>query len=162
MAISLVVLLIPLALLVALFRLRGGEDTVIVDPSSALNSAQSAGLFPVATPKGLPDGWRCLSAQFTRSGANRATGELRVGYLTATNGQLQLIESNEDAATLSGREFANQARLTGTTTVAGTQWQAYQVRGDERALVLTTPQRTIVVIGAADPAELGTLATAVS
>jgi hypothetical protein len=159
MAISLVVLLIPLALLVALFRLRGGEDTVIVDPSSALNSAQSARLFPVGTPKGLPDGWRCLSAQFTRNGA---TGELRIGYLSATNGQLQLIESNEDAATLSSREFANQARLTGTTTVAGTQWQAYQVRGDEHALVLTTPQRTIVVIGAADPAELGTLATAVS
>ena len=128
-----------------------------LDPSTAISSAQRAGLFPVATPTGLPEGWRTLSAQFTRNGA---TGELRVGYLTPNNGQLQLIESNEDAASLSGREFANQARLTATTTVAGTAWQAYQVRGQERALVLTEPGRSIIVVGSAEAAELEILAVA--
>lgn len=159
MAISLVVLLIPLALVVALFRLRGGEDTVVVDPAPAIASAQASGLFPVGAPDGLPDGWRALSAQFTRTGV---TGELRVGYVTAGDGQVQLIESNEDTAELSAREFDNQARLTATTTVAGAPWQTYQVRGDEKALVLTTPERTIIVIGRADVAELVTLAAAVS
>jgi hypothetical protein len=159
MAISMVVLLIPLALVVAIFRLRGGEDVQIVDPSSAIASAQSAKLFPVAAPNGLAAGWRPLSAQFARDGA---TGTLRVGYLTPKDGQVQLIESNEDTASLSSREFADQARLTGTTTVAGSAWQAYQVRGNEPALVLTSPERTIIVIGSADPAELEALATAVS
>jgi hypothetical protein len=160
MTISLMVLLIPLALVVAVFRLRGGEDTVIVDPSQAIASARSAALFPVDAPHGLGNGWRPLSAQFTRKGST--TGELRVGYLTPTDGQLQLIESNEDAASLSSREFGDGARLTATTTVAGAPWQVYEVRVDEKALVLTTPQRTLIVIGHADSTELAALATAVS
>ena len=159
MAISMLVLLIPLGLVVALFRLRGGEDAVVVDPSAAISSAQSAGLFPVGVPKNLGGGWRPQSAQFTRVGN---TGELRVGYLTPRGGQLQLIESNEDIASLSSRELGNRAGVTGTATIAGAPWPAYQVRGDEKALVRTTPQRTVIVIGQADAAELETLATAVS
>ena len=53
-------------------------------------------------------------------------------------------------------------QLTASTTVAGALWQAYQVRVDEKALVLTTAQRTIIVIGRADSTELAALATAVS
>jgi hypothetical protein len=71
------------------------------------------------------------------------------------------VESNEDTASLSSREFHNQARPTGTTTVAGAAWQAYQVGGDTRAVVLTDPTRTIIVIGVADPGELEALAAAV-
>jgi hypothetical protein len=145
---------------VAVFRLRGGEDTVVVDPSQAIAAARSAALFPVDAPHGLANGWRPLSAQFTRKSST--IGELRVGYLTPTDGQLQLIESNEDAASLSSREFGDGARLTATTTVAGAPWQAYEVRVDEKALVLTTPQRTLIVIGRADSTEMAALATAVS
>src|SRR5258705_12992171 len=105
MAISMVVLLIPLALVVAIFRLRGGEDVQIVDPSSAIASAQSAKLFPVAAPTGLAAGWRPLSAQFARDGA---TGALRVGYLTPNDGQGQLIETNAASARLTSLEFAGQ------------------------------------------------------
>jgi hypothetical protein len=159
MAISMVVLLIPIALVVGLYRLRGGEDVQVVDPSDAIGSAQVAGLFPVAAPAGLSDGWRSLSAQFTRTGK---TGELRVGYLTPSGGQAQLIESNEDAASLSSREFNSQAQLTGTTTVAGVAWQAYQLGGERTALVRTDANRTIILLGVADQAELQALATAVS
>jgi hypothetical protein len=159
MAISMVVLLIPIALVVGLYRLRGGEDVQVADPFEAISSAQVAGLFPVAAPAGLADGWRPLSAQFTRTDN---TGELRVGYLTPAGGQAQLIESNEDAATLSTREFKNQAQLTGTITVAGVAWQAYQLGGDRTALVRTDANRTIILLGVADQAELQALAAAVS
>jgi hypothetical protein len=159
MAISLVVLMIPLALVVALFRLRGGEDVQVVNPSEAVASAQHAGLFKVGVPTGLPGGWRALSAQFTRNGN---TGELRVGYLTPSDGQAQLIESNEDAAALSGRTFGGPARLTATPTVSGAPWQAYQLEGDRQALVLTDPGRTIIVVGLVKQGELEALAAAVS
>ncbi len=159
MAISLVVLLIPLALVVAIFRLRGGEDVQVVDPAEAVASAQNARLFSVAVPAGLATGWRPLSAQFTRNGN---TGELRVGYLTPSDGQAQLIESNADAAVLSRQTFGGEAQLTGTSTVAGTRWQLYRLQGDRRALVLTDPGRTIIVVGLAAGGELETLAAAVS
>lgn len=158
MAISLVVLLIPLAIIVGLFRLRGGEDTVVVDPSTAIGQAQAAGAFPVAAPKGLGAGWTPVSAQFRTEGS----AALRVGYLTPSGGQVQLIESNEDAGALLARELGAGSRLTGTVPVGGEQWQTYQVRVDETALVLSQPARTVIIIGRAKDDELTTLAAALS
>src|SRR5262245_3760844 len=45
MVVSLVVLLIPMTLVVLLFRLRGGEDAVTVDPATAISQAQASGAF---------------------------------------------------------------------------------------------------------------------
>ena len=63
MAISLLVLLVPIALLLVFYRVvLGGDEPVVVDPAPAVESAQRAGAFPVTTPTGLADGWRPISA----------------------------------------------------------------------------------------------------
>jgi hypothetical protein len=131
---------------------------VVVDPSTAIGQAQAAGAFPVAAPKGLDAGWKPVSAQFRTEGS----AALRVGYLTPSGGQLQLIESNEDAGALAARELGDGSRLSGSVQVGGEQWQTYQVRSDETALVLSQPARTVIIIGRAKDDELTALATALS
>jgi hypothetical protein len=159
MTISLVVLLVPIAVFVALYRLRGGEDVVVVDPTPAIVQAQAAAVFPVAAPTGLTDAWRPVSAVFKREAGGAS---LRLGYITPDGGAVQLIESNDAVEGLLIRELGDRTRPTGTVTVAGHGWNSYEVRGDERALVWTRPDRTLIVIGRAPAAELETLAAAVS
>jgi hypothetical protein len=156
---SLIVLLVPLLVIVALFRLTGGEDPAVVDPSSAISQAQAANAFPVAAPRGLSAQWRPVSAAF-RTGDGGAV--LRIGYLTPDGGAVQLVESNEPVESLLRRELGDQIRPEGMVDVSGEPWQAYQARSDEHALVSTDERLTIIVIGRAGPAELAALAQAVS
>src|SRR5262245_42556363 len=114
MALSLLVLLIPVALFVALFRFRGGEDVTMVDPAPAIAQARTAGAFPVLEPAGLASGWRPVNATFRRDGA---VATLRLGYLTPTGGALQLIESDEPTEPLLGRELGAPVRPTGPVTI---------------------------------------------
>ena len=158
MVISLVVLLIPVLLVVAVYRLKGGEDPVVIDPSAPIGQAQEGGAFPVSVPRGLAEGWRPISAGY-RGGA---TAVLRIGYLTPSGGGAQLIESNEPAESLLRRELGDQVRPTGTVDIDGRSWQSYDVRDGERALVQTDPARTLIVIGRAQPDELRELARAVN
>lgn len=155
MALSLIVLLIPVAVIVGLFRLRGGEDVVTVDPAPAIAQAQAANVVPITVPHGLSGQWRTVTAVY-------ASGTLRVGYVTPSGGGVQVIESNEPEQSLLDRELGGDQRLLGEVRVGGASWRSLQVRGDERALVLTEPRRTLVVVGHADLAELRTLAAAVS
>jgi hypothetical protein len=155
MVISLIVLLIPIALLVVLFRLRGGEDVQVVDPSAALDEARAAAVFPVAEPTGLDSGWRMVSAQFDG-------GTLRIGYLTPSGGQVQLIEAKDAPDVLLPREFSAGARAGDNLSVDGLLWRVYQVTGVERALVLGQPDRTLIVIGRTDLVDLAVLAQAVT
>ncbi len=160
MVISLVVLLIPVAIVVTIFRVRGGEDIVVADPSAAIADAQAAAV-PVAAPRGLADGWRPVSATFARADTG-VSGVLRIGYVTPAGGAVQLVESNEPVEGLLIRELGDQTRPAGTVTVAGREWNRYDVRGDEIALVWTRPDRTFIVIGRAESTELEALAAAVS
>lgn len=159
MTISLIVLLIPLLLVVAVFRLRGGEDPIVVDPSAEVGQAQSAGLFPVADPKRLGEGWRPVRAAFTSSDG---VATLRVGYLTPEDGTVQLLETNEDPQALLPRELGDDVRPDGQVTVAGGDWRSYRIRGNQRALVNTSGVRTIVVHGSASRDELVALASSLS
>jgi hypothetical protein len=159
MAISLLVLLIPLALVVAVFRLRGGEDVVVVDPSPAIAQARAANAFPVTAPSGLPGQWRPVSAAF-RPGSGGSV--LRIGYLTPTGGAVQLIESDEPTEDLLPRELGDQIRPIGPVAVEGQQWRSFEVRGGETALVLAGSDRTLIVVGRAEVAELTQLAAAVA
>jgi Protein of unknown function (DUF4245) len=159
MTISLIVLFIPLLLVVGLFRLRGGEDPVVVDPSAEIGQAQSAGLFAVAVPKGLGEGWRPVRADFAYADG---VATLRVGYLTPDDGTVQLLETNEDPQTLLPREFGDDVRPDGQVSVTGADWRSYQIRGNQRALVLTSGERTVVVHGSATRDELAALAASLS
>ncbi len=155
MAISLVVLLIPVAVIVGFVWARGGDSPVIIDPQPAIADAQDAKAFPVAVPGSLPDGWRPVAAQYSAPDAT-----LRIGYLTPNGGAVQLIESSTPVDGLLIQELGDDTRADGVVTAGSAQWNAYQVRNGERALVLPTKGRTLIIIGSADASDLQTLAAA--
>jgi hypothetical protein len=162
MALSLIVLLIPVAIIVALVWARGGDDPVVVDTAPAVADAQAAKVFPVSAPRGLGPGWRPVSAAFDPGSAANPGAVLRIGFVTPAGGSVQLIESNAARDALLIRELGDNTRPDGVLSVAGQDWNAYRVRNGEHALVRPDGPRTLIVIGAADPAELRTLAQAVS
>jgi hypothetical protein len=152
MAISIAVLLVPLAIVVAIFRAQGGEDATVVDPGPAVEQAQAAKAFPVTVPK-LDGDWRTVSAVY-RPGTGGAT--LRLGYLTPDGGALQVIESSEATDVLLIRELGDQTRPTGVTGA----WNTYDVRNGEAAWVRKEQGRTVIIIGRADRSEFDVLAAA--
>lgn len=159
MAISLLVLLVPLALLLAFYRgFLGGEQPTVVDPAPALEQARAANVFPVAEPAGLGSDWRTVNARF-RQATEGAT--LRLGYLSPEGRGVQLVQSNVPAERLLPAELTEQSQPQGAVDLAGRSWQRYTARGNERALVLLEPDRTVIVAGEATENELRELADAV-
>lgn len=153
---SLVVLLIPIAIIVLLYRARGGEDVVVVDPSPAVAEARAAGL-PASAPNGLEDGWRPISAGFDPASG----GTLRIGYLTPSGAGVQLIESGVAADPLLIRELGDDVRVTGPVTAGSAQWEGYRARDGDTALVRRGGAFTVIVIGQASTDQLSPLAAAV-
>ncbi|MDT0532235.1 DUF4245 domain-containing protein [Micromonospora sp. DSM 115977] len=159
MAISLLVLLIPIALLLAFYRgFLGGDQPTTVDPAPALESARAANAFPVSEPAGLGDGWRTVSANFqTVEGGS----SLRLGYLTPEGRAAQLVQSSVPPERLLPAELTAEGQPQGQTDLGGRSWQRYTARGNEQALVLLEPNRTVIVVGDARDNELRHLASAI-
>ncbi|WP_091248584.1 DUF4245 domain-containing protein [Micromonospora matsumotoense] len=158
MALSLLVLLVPIALLLAFYRgFLGGEQPTTVDAAPAYEQARAANVFPVAEPTGLGSGWRTVSASFRTvdDGAN-----LRVGYLTPEGRGAQLVQSNVPPERLLPAELTAEGQPQGPADLGGANWQRYTGRGNEQALVLLTPNRTVIVVGDARDNELRELAGA--
>ncbi|GIJ19598.1 DUF4245 domain-containing protein [Micromonospora lutea] len=159
MAISLLVLLIPIALLLAFYRgFLGGDEPNAIDPTPAFEQAKSAGAFPVSEPADLSDGWRAVRATY-RTAEDGAI--LRVGYVTPEGRGLQLVQSNVPSERLLPAELTAEGRPQGQTDLGAGTWQRYTARGNEQALVLLQPERTVIVVGDARDNELRALATAV-
>ncbi|WBB64979.1 DUF4245 domain-containing protein [Micromonospora sp. WMMD812] len=160
MAISLLVLLIPIALLLAFYRgFLGGDEANTVDPAPAVEQARAANAFPVSQPADLGSGWRTVSASYRSvdGGAN-----LRIGYVTPEGQGAQLVQSNVPAEQLLPAELTDRAQPQGQADLAGRNWQRYTARENEQALVLLEPGRTVIVVGDAREAELRQLAAALS
>ncbi|MGC5018503.1 DUF4245 family protein [Micromonospora sp. DT47] len=158
MALSLLVLLVPIALLIAFYRgFLGGEQPTTVDPTPAYEQARSANAFPVSEPAGLGSGWRTVSASYrtVEGGAN-----LRIGYLTPEGRGAQLVQSNVPPEQLLPVELTDQGQPQGPADLPGGNWQRYTGRGNEQALVLLEPNRTVIVVGDARENELRQLAGA--
>jgi hypothetical protein len=158
MALSLVVLLVPIALLLGFYRLvLGGDDPIAVDPRPAVEQAQAAKAFPVTAPTGLSDDWHVSSATFRRA-ADGAT--LRIGYVDPDGGPVQLVESSVPLETLVRAELGDKVVSTGPVQAGTRTWQRYDARPGENALVLLDKERTIIVVGATEPENLQALAAA--
>ncbi|MGC4887003.1 MULTISPECIES: DUF4245 family protein [unclassified Micromonospora] len=156
MVLSLLILLVPIALLIAFYRgFLGGDSPVTVDPAPALEQARAANAFPVATPTGLGDDWRTVNARF-RTETDGAT--LRIGYLTPEGRGAQLVESNIPAEKLLPAELSDGQPQGPADLPDGLSWQRYTARGNEQALVLLEPNRTVIVVGDAGETELRRLA----
>lgn len=157
MAMSLLVLLIPIALLMGFSRfILGGEEPNVVDPTEAVAQARTAGLA-VREPVDLSTEWRTLTA---RSRSEEAGVTLRVGYLSPDGEGVQVVQSNAPADQLLRTELTDSAKPQGQVVLADETWQLYSARRNEQAYVLLTPELTVVVVGSAPDAELRELAQA--
>ncbi len=159
MALSLLVLLVPIFLLVAAYRYLGGESPPVVDTTSAYHTARASGLFTVTVPQALPAGWHPVRTAFDRGDAGAV---LRAGFQTPSGGTAQLIESNVNADALVSGELGDDARVDDMVSLVGRDWQRYLTGNGELALVLRQPDRTVIVVGQAPIEELAVLATAAS
>lgn len=159
MVLSLIVLLVPVLLVVLIYRVvQGGDQPVEVDTAPAIAQARSADAFPVAEPEGLSEDWRTISATFQKAEGGQI---LRLGYVTPDGAGLQLIQSNVPPDDLLPAELTRSGRAEGTLKVDGQSWQRYTARPGERALVLLERDRTIVIVGGAHEEEQRDLAAAV-
>jgi hypothetical protein len=154
LALSLIALLVPVFLVVGLFRLLGHEQPPVVDTAQTYQAAVAAGAFPVASPARLPKGWRPLSASFS---TDAPAPTLRIG-LRAPSGAVQLVESSLAAGALVTAELGEGARALGEVRVADRSWQGYVGAHGVRALVLAESGRTIILIGTAGERDLRDLA----
>jgi hypothetical protein len=160
MALSLAVLLIPIALLLVFYRVvLGGDSPVTVDPGPVLQEARTAALFPVAVPGDLGKNWQVSNAVFRRETAGAT---LRLGYAGPGDDPIQLVESNVAPEKLLPAELGSAARPSDAFRSGGRAWRLYIARPGEHALVLTEPNRTIIVVGETDTKNLETLAAALS
>lgn len=157
MALSLAVLLVPIALLLLFYRLvLDGDKPVAVDPEPVLQEARSAAVFEVAAPQGLGADWHVQSATFKRESGGAT---LRLGYADPDAKPLQLIESSLATTTLIPAELGKDPEAVGTFRAGARTWQRYDGRPGEDALVLLEKGRTILVVGPAEEQNLETLAS---
>ena len=158
MAMSLLILLIPIALLLVFYRVvLGGDDPVKVDPSSAIQEARAAAVFPVAEPTGLSDDWVVTAATFRRA-EDGAT--LRLGYVDPDDDSVLLVQSSVSADTLVPTELGKEGKRTGTFRDEAQSWLRYEGRTGEVSLVLVEQGRTIIVVGRTDAKNVEELAAA--
>ena len=152
MVFAMVVLMVPVVLIVALYRFLGNETPPTIDPVPAYESAERAKLFDVVRPDGLAKDWHIVSATY-------AAGVLRVGFTSPGDGAFQLVESNTAADTLVPAELGPGSKRDGGFEVDGTAWDRWTSgHPGERAIVLASPGRTIMIVGKADDDEFRTLA----
>ncbi|WP_238008085.1 DUF4245 domain-containing protein [Dactylosporangium sp. AC04546] len=152
MALSMIVLLVPVFLLVVFYRFLGNESPPAVDTTEVYGSVQRAGQFELLKPEGLPSDWRIASATYT-------DGVLRLGITAPDDGAMQLVESAKPTDVLVADVVAKGAKPADTVMINGMEWRRYSdARPGERALVQVSGDRTVVVVGRASDAQLTQLA----
>lgn len=160
MALSLAVLLVPIALLIVFYRLvLNGDAPANVDPRPAIEEARTEHAFPVAEPGKPADGWHVTSA-FFRHEPGGAT--LRIGYVDPDGKSMQLVESSVPPSTLLPAELSSKAQPLDTFRANARVWRLYQARPGEEALVLAEAGRTIIIVGNAGTNRLEELASSLS
>ncbi|GAA4247547.1 DUF4245 domain-containing protein [Dactylosporangium darangshiense] len=152
MALSMLVLIIPVFLIVGFYRYLGHETPPQIDTTEVYGSVQRAGQFQPLRPESLPDGWRIVSATFT-------DGVLRLGVTAPDDGALQIVESAKPRAELVPAIVGPGAKAGDEITIKNITWQRYtQGRPGETALVQTTDPRTVIIVGQAKDAQFRQLA----
>ncbi len=156
MAMSLGILLLPIALLLIFYRVvLDGDKPVSIDAEPTIQQARSAAVFPVVVPQGLGDDWHPVSATFKRD-ADGAT--LRLGYVDPESDPIQLVESSTPTAKLLPVELGDDPKAVSTFSDGKRTWQRYDARKGENALLLLEKGRTIIVVGLAESESLETFA----
>jgi uncharacterized protein DUF4245 len=158
MAYSLLVLLVPIALLITFYRVMlDGDAPITVDPSSAIQQASKE--FPVLQPRGLGDDWHVSSARLTRPDDGVT---LRIGYVDPDDDPVLLTQGTVPATTLVPAEVGSEGKRTGAFRTDARTWTIYTGRPGEIALVSAEQSNTIVIVGRTDQKNLEELASTLS
>ncbi len=158
MAKAVLVLLVPVALLVAVYVFFfGGNNVIAVDPGDTYSAARASAHFTVVQPAGLPGSWKPVSSVYEAG----TPSILRVGYVTPSGAGIQLVESDRPADTLIKSELGSEATVARTVTVNGTVWGVVpSTNGSNLALVDSEFGRVVIIRGQASQAELTQFAAA--
>jgi len=152
MALSMVVLLVPVLIFVLLYRFFGHETPPTVDTDSIYDAARAAHPYDVLTPSGLPGDWHIAAASY-------ANAELRLTVDTPSGGGALFVETTADPATLVPAEVGTSAHVDKVVDISGIQWQHFTGgRPGEQALVQVGTNRTILIVGKSTDAEQKILA----
>lgn len=157
MFLSLLVLLVPLAVIVAIYT-HGPTDAKVqtVNWRPVAAQARQQASYAVLAPVELPAGWRATRVSWTRTGQPDPTGQESVrdqwqlGVLTDSDVYIELDQGdrlpNDMVAAVS-----RQGAPDGTSTVDGQRWKRLVTDDNRtRSLVLTAPHVTSIVSGDVD------------
>ncbi|GAA2683063.1 DUF4245 domain-containing protein [Actinoplanes palleronii] len=154
MALSLLVLIVPIALLLVFYRVvLSGDEPITVDPAPSIQQASKE--FTVLQPAGLDADWRVTTAAVRRT-AGGVT--LRIGYVDPDDGSAQLVESTTPAETLVPAEVGKDGKRTGAYRTEQRTWLVYSGRPGETALIFTEGKRTVLIVGTSSQKTLEQLA----
>lgn len=165
MFLSLLVILVPLAIIVAIFSQGPTQAKVqTVNWKPVATEAAEQAPYPVLTPIELPAGWRATRVSWTRIGQPDPTGNVSVrnrwelGVLTDSDVYLELDQGDKLANDMVA-DLSNGGQPDGTSNVNGQTWKRLVTDDNRtRSLVLTAPGVTTLVTGDADYSTLETYA----
>ena len=151
---TLAVILVPLAIIAALFTdLPDDKPVTEVEWQRALAVARREAPFPVLAPTNLPEGWRATQAQWVKAGEPFRDGEPSVrnlwqlGFLTPNDVFIGLDQGDLKPVDLV-KEQSRAGTPDGQSTVNGQAWERLvSVDGRTRSLVRREPAVTTIVSG---------------
>ena len=167
MVLSLAVIALPIAVVLAIKPSKAGDPVHPVDAAAyqtTLGAARAAEPFPVLAPTGLPADWKLTSAYYNPAGGS-GPAEWHLGYLTPSGGYASLEQTSESFAGYLADQHSNASQDTAVQISGATpaQWQRYTgtAPGGLRTLLYTqNAKSTVIVAGSAPLTDLEKLAAA--
>ncbi len=154
MALSMAVLLVPVFVLLVVYRVFfAGDAPIAVDAGQTYATARHDAKFPVLVPQGLPSRWTPIASKFDLLADGSV---LRVSYVTPSGTGVQLVESDRPVNSLLPDELGTDARPGNLTDIGGRQWREYPSVSGGRALVLAADGYSTILTGTATDADMRT------
>ena len=143
LVLSLAVVGLFVAFLVAVAWRPAPDPIRTVDPALQLEAARAQAEYPVLAPVGVPAQWQSTSARFEAAADGSTTWFL--GYVTPDLQYVAVTQTDGDARTFV-QEQTLQGVADGQRSIDGQAWEQY-VSGEQRSLVLLEAGSTTVVTG---------------
>lgn len=157
MLLSLAVIGVPIAVVLAIEPSTAGNPVHVIDPASFqgnLDAARASEPFSVLSPAGLDAGWRPTSEGYEPPG--NAAADWHIGYLTPSGGFIELEQTTEAIGGFLNDQHSD-ATQTGSVQVGGIAWQHYAGTTPpalKNLLVHGDGKSTVIIAGSAPMSEL--------
>lgn len=166
MVLSLAVIAVPIAVVLAIEPSKSGNPVHPVDASAyqtTLSAARAAEPFQVLAPTSLPSSWKLTSAYYNPAGSGPA--EWHLGYLTPSGAYASLEQTGESFAGYLSDQHSNASQGSAVQIAGATPntWQRYTgtaPAGLPTLLYAQNGKSTVIVAGSAPLSDLETLAAA--